>query len=159
MQKSCGLVHRRTGNLQRPAGKNCYANTFLNKHLAFDGPKWEALGGPCLNCASVFALSIERKSSNSSPGAKQLCRVYLRRASPCLLEQRQLPEPGEPLPAWPQEAVREPRRAAAPARCRPEMLSKHKTRAVSIVPQQLIGETAAGSVCVPPAPFRWIASE
>lgn len=77
---------------------------------------------------SLPCLSVERKSSNPSIGAKQLCRVYPSRAPPILLEQRQLPEPGQPLPVWPQEAVREPRWALAPARCRSEMQSKYETR-------------------------------
>lgn len=77
---------------------------------------------------SLPCLSVERKSSNSSTGAMQLCRVYPSRAPPILLEQRQLPEPGQPLPVWPQEAVREPRWALAPARCRSEMQSKYETR-------------------------------
>lgn len=127
-------------------------------------------GHTWIACLSLPCLSIERKSSNPSTGAKQLCRVYPSRAPACLREQRLLPEAApRGRTAAPGVATRGCSRAtqspAGHAELRPQHAAgpkcwanrKHGT--VSIATQQPIRKTAAGTVCVPPAPFRWIRSE
>lgn len=118
-QGTCTVLLARTATLTH-SSPGIWILKCQNEGL-LEGHAWIA-------CLSLPCLSVERKSSNPSTGAKELCRAYPSRAPACLREQRLLPEAGQPLLGWPQEAVREPRRAPAPARCRSEMLSKYKTR-------------------------------
>lgn len=98
--KSCGFVQGWAGNVHSPACKGCYANTFLNKHFALEVPK-------CLNCMSVFALSIvwEKNAEASIYHNSKTILQGLPLQGPSTKSQGWL------LPGWPQEAVREPGRA------------------------------------------------